>query len=60
MFEEFKDYSINALFKMFLCWQPIDFCELVDFNMSSVLEFLTVPDASVPGQLNIFHVIYII
>ena len=45
--EDFKDDGTHALFKTFLCcnWQPTDFCELVDFNMSSAFEFQTVPDA---------------
>ena len=52
--EEFKDDGTNALFKTFLCWQPINFCELVDSNMSSVFEFQTVPDAFVLGRLDLF------
>ena len=52
--EEFKDVGTNTLFKMFLCWQPIDFFELTDSNMSSVLKFRTVPDAFVLGRLNLF------
>ena len=52
--EEFKDDGTNALFKTFLCWQPTDFCELVDSNMSSVFEFQAVPDAFVLGCLNLF------
>ena len=52
--EELKNDGTNALVKMFLCWQPIDFCEFVDSNMSSVLEFQTIPDAFVLGRLNLF------
>ena len=38
--EEFKDVGTNTLFKTFLCWQPIDFFELVDSNMPvHVLQF---------------------
>ena len=52
--KEFKDGGTNALFKTFLCWQPIDFCELVDSNMSSVFQFQTVFDAFVLRRLNLF------
>ena len=52
--EELEDVGTNALFKTFLCWQPIYFCELVDSNMCSVLESQTVPDAFVLGRLNCF------
>ena len=52
--EEFKDVGTNALFKTFLCWQPIYFFELLDSNMSSVLKFQTIPDAFVLGCLNLF------
>ena len=52
--EEFIDDGTNAFFKTFFCWQPIDFCELIDSNKSSVFEFHTGPDAFVLGRLTLF------